>query len=145
MAICVILLSWVFIANEGFQREVLEISAAHIRSVELCPMNSNEIPASCSRFDDQDLIVRSLKEARKTFPPSHAVSRIKLLMRISTESGLNKPVVACFVVNQYEGDEDLLYLSHIRPETDCGGGQFEYSAGSLAIKNFLRGSVGQRH
>ncbi len=70
-------------------------------------------------------------------PPGHAISRIALMMRIFADSGANKPVVACFVVSQYEGDEENLYLSRIRPETNCSGGPFKYRAGNLAIKNFL--------
>lgn len=132
-----ILAVWVSSSSQSLLDDLNESIAGPIKSISLCPVESDTMPAKCVGVDKVSDVIGKIRHAEKSLAPSHAITRRKFLLKIVNGTASGETYTNCFMVNEFEGTKSKLYISRIDTGENCTGPTISYKSGSVRIDNFL--------
>ena len=126
--------------NDTFLSEVIQAASEPDTAVSLCPLKCSSISSPCVRLDQGERVIALLRAATTANPPGHGQRNSEQVLKITSNGAKNR----CFVLVEYKGWEEQLYLWKIDTERGCSETPFKYSGGTVRVANFLRASNGAR-
>jgi hypothetical protein len=122
--------------DDTFLAEVVQAMSEPGIAVSLCPVKCSSISAPCVAVDQAETAIAQLRGATRANSPGHGQQSREYVLKIT--SGGDKPKNTCFLLVEYKGWEDRLYLSKIDTGQGCSETQFKYGVGTVSVGNFLR-------
>ncbi len=132
-------LAWRFAINRNLAADAASSVSGQVTSILLCELISNRMPTGCVPLEEQkkERAITAVRQGSAAEAPSHGIRKSEYLLKINSTSGA-KLRTECFVLVEYAGFAQELYLLPIRTGENCTGDTFKYAPGSIRVKNFLR-------
>jgi hypothetical protein len=143
-AVVAAMLAWRLAINRHLAGEAGNSVSGEVKSILLCALISNRMPTQCSPLDGQERerAVNALRQGSAAEAPGHGIRENEYMLKIVNATDGGNPRTECFVLVEYAGFAQDLYLLPIRAGENCAGDTFNYSLGSIKVKNFLHSREG---